>query len=258
MLSLCLTPPADVPSSKTWEPPNPADCGHTRKLPLVNVSLLTSLSTAWTKKAQKKTEVVVSALLPELNVSVLSTLYFRLSFTLSLKPEDLSPCLQEKAITRLHYTYSLLRASRPRKAPGSTVLIKLFFRSLEKRDRERKSQRRQLSQWLLSIYISVCLSVCLAVCLSIYWHDVVVRHSFWDEIHFTDHACWPYKPTPSKETWFIHNEDVYIVHTVERSSQNNSLLALGNKGKDSRKSAVLFKDSFKQYHMWPKAFQVAT
>lgn len=49
------------------------------------------------------------------------------------------PCPHEKAITRLHHTYSLLRASRPRKAPGSTVLIKLFFRSLGKRDREEKT-----------------------------------------------------------------------------------------------------------------------
>lgn len=40
-------------------------------------------------------------------------------------------------IPRLHHTYSLLKASRPRKAPGSTVLIKLFLRSLkEKRERE--------------------------------------------------------------------------------------------------------------------------
>lgn len=86
------------------------------------------------------------------------------------KAKDLVPCPLEKPIISTH---SLFRASRPRKAPGSTVLIKLFFRSLGKRDRKRRSQSRQLNQWLF-----ILLSL-LVVCTDIkWWLDITLEMQF--------------------------------------------------------------------------------
>lgn len=42
-------------------------------------------------------------------------------------------------------TYKRFRSERPRKAPGWMMLIKLFFRSLEKRRKPQKGVRKDLS-----------------------------------------------------------------------------------------------------------------
>lgn len=49
------------------------------------------------------------------------------------------------AVILKDHTYSLLKVSRPRKAPGCTTLIKLFLRSLEEEESrtERKGERKR-------------------------------------------------------------------------------------------------------------------
>lgn len=143
-----------------------------------------SASFVCTEKVQKHLQWLFLHFFCQLNTSV----HFSLcsySFSLSLRPKNLSPCPLEKPIIRLHHTHSLLRASRPRNAPGSTVLIKLFFRSLGKRNRKKKTQSRQLNQWLFT-HLSL-----LAVCTDIkWWLDITFEVKF-TELMIADliHPC---------------------------------------------------------------------
>lgn len=128
-------------------------------------------------------EIVVLALLPRLNISV--ALFF-FSFTQYFRLSSLSGC---SPFPHGEATHSLFRASRPRKAPGSTVLIKLFLRSLEKRNRKKKESNTTVRPFItiLSIYTCTYLSISLSFhWYGIKWCFVLRRNPHWA------HPCWPW------------------------------------------------------------------